>query len=378
MRSEPLHADPANAATPDRCLARFEGVRLAGIAAAVPAHRIPLAAFAEAFGEEFLRKFSQMTGVREIRRAHPAQTASDLAFLAAENLLAGSGVRRDRIGLLLFVTQKPDYRVPATAYFLQQRLGLADHCLCLDINLACSGYLYALHAALALMRTTSREGAGPAALVLTGDTSMRTLSPLDRSVYPLFGDGGSATLLVSDEAAPPVSSALWTDGTRFQALITPAGAYRNPLGELERRERSDGIARSDYDTQMKGAEVFEFSITDVADFLAAFFRAMDRTPEDFDAIALHQANRFILRQLARKIGIPAGRLPISIDRFGNTSSNSVPLTLCDCYGGKEGQSLRVLACGFGGGLSIAGAAFEVMSDAIFPLIESDECLIPAP
>lgn len=357
-------------------VARWDGVRLAGIAAAVPAHRIDLGDLSELWDDEFLHKFSQMTGVREIRRAHPEQTASDLAFLAAERLLGRSGLDRRHIELLLFLTQKPDRRVPATVYGLQQRLGLAEHCLCLEINLACSGYPYALHAGLSLLRSSRRDGSDSTALVLTGDTSMRTLSPLDRTVFPLFGDAGTATLLLSDGGAPPISSALWTDGGRFKTVITPSGAYRNPHGDLDRREGGDGIARCDYDTQMNGVEVFEFSLTDVAAFLSGFLDELGRAPRDFDAFALHQANRFILRQIARKIGIPHEILPISIDRFGNTSSNSVPLTLCDRYGATSSGSLKVLACGFGGGLSIGAAAFEVASDSILPLVESDEFLAP--
>lgn len=356
-------------------ISRFEHFRLGGVATAVPANRLAVEDFAEQFGEENMRKFSQMTGVRHVHRAHPAQTASDLAFLAAEDLFARTGMERERIHLLLFVTQKPDYRVPATAYVLHKRLGLSGHCVCLDLNLACSGYIFGLHTALALLR---RATGSAAALVLTGDTSMRTLSPLDRTVFPLFGDAGSATLLLREEGAPSIGTGLWSDGSRFKSIITPSGAYRNPDGELERREWGDGIVRCDYDTHMKGKEIFEFSITDVPAFVARYLEGVGKGPDAFDVFAVHQANLFILKQLARKNRLPADKLPVSIDRFGNTSSNSVPLVLCDHFGNAPDRLLRVLACGFGGGLSLGCADFEIETARIFPVLESDDHLTTSP
>jgi 3-oxoacyl-[acyl-carrier-protein] synthase III len=350
-------------------LSRFENFRIAGMATAVPANSVAVEHFAAQFGEENMRKFSQMTGVREVRRAHPAQTASDLAFLAAEDLLARTAVERERISLLLFVTQKPDHRVPATAYVLQKRLHLESHCICLDLNLACSGYIYGLHTALSLLH---RSPGCAGALVLTGDTSMRTLSPMDRTVFPLFGDAGTATLLLPDEAAPSIGTGLWSDGSRFKSIITPSGAYRNPDGELERREWGDGIVRSDYDTHMKGKEIFEFSITDVPAFVGRYLADIGKTPDDFDTFAIHQANLFILKQLARKNRLPSDKLPVSIDRFGNTSSNSVPLVLCDHFGSVVDRALRVFGCGFGGGLSLGCADFEMEAAQIFPVLESDD------
>lgn len=350
-------------------ISEFKGFAIGGIATSVPKNRFMTDDFAKCFGEENMRKFSQMTGVQKVHRALPEQTASDLAFDAAQNLLNQSGIDSADIGLLMFVTQKPDYRIPATAYVLQDRLGLAEECVCLDMNLACSGYIYGLHTALSLL---SHAAEPRCALVLTGDTSMRTLSPHDRTVFPLFGDAGTATLLVPDSSAPPIGTGLWTDGSRFKSIITPSGAYRNMDGELERREWGDGIIRCDYDTHMKGKEIFEFSITDVPAFFGRYVEGINQALDDFDVFAIHQANLFILKQLARKHRLPASKLPVSIDRFGNTSSNSVPLVLCDHFGGRSDSRLKVLACGFGGGLSLGCAHFHVDMTKILPIAETDD------
>ena len=151
-----------------------------------------------------------------------------------------------------------------------------------------------------------------------------------------------------------------TDGKRFKAIITPSGAYRNLDGERERIEWSDGIKRCDYDTHMKGMDVFSFSITDVPKLMKEFMSEMETTPENYDIFALHQANLYILKQISRKLKISFEKIPLSIENFGNNSSNSIPLVLADHFGDISSGMRRVFMCGFGAGLS--WACCDIMID----------------
>ncbi len=346
---------------------KISQIEIAGMSVAVPVRQIPVESYNSVFGEEGVAKFSEMTGVKSVHRAIPQQTAADLAFEAAKDLLEKNGINKADIGLLLFVTQKPDYRIPATAFALHKRLDLPEHCSCSDINLACSGFVIALHSAMANMQHSDSKYS----LVLTGDTSVRSISPLDRSMIMLFGDSGTATLLKKTETPVESHFSIRTDGDRFKAIITPAGAYRNIGLPLESTVWADEIERSDYDTHMKGMDVFGFSITDVPKLMKELMEMVGTTTESYDYFTLHQANMYILKQISRKIKIPAEKLPIALDRFGNNSSNSVPLVICDHFGNSPDQKIRIMMSGFGAGLSWACCDTVLNTACINPIIFTD-------
>ena len=328
-------------------ISEFKNIAISGISVAVPPDQVPIESYIETFGLEMVSGFIDMAGVKAVHRARPEQTASDLGFEAAKELITSKNIEVNKIGSLIFVTQKPDQRVPSTAFLLHKRLGLSKECSCFDLNLACSGYIYGLQLIMSMLNFSS----SPLALLITGDTSARTISPYDRSMIMLFGDSGTATLLerTNDENSSYIS--VRTDGQRYKAIITPSGAYRNMDTPRERSRWGDGIIRSDYDTHMKGMDVFGFSITDVPKLMREFMDYLNTTSETYDCFALHQANLYIIKQICRKLKIPLERIPISIDRFGNNSSNSVPLVLADHYGNKQDDVIRTMMCGFGAGLS---------------------------
>ncbi|MFH1120050.1 MAG: ketoacyl-ACP synthase III [Bacteroidota bacterium] len=343
-------------------------MQVAGMSVAVPKQKIPVESFNDVFGEEAVASFSEMTGVKSLYRAIPEQTASDLGYEAAGNLIMKSGINTDDIGILVFVTQKPDLRSPSTAYLLHKRLGLNKECSCFDINLACSGFVYGLEVVLSMLKNSDSK----MALLITGDTSVRTLSPMDRTMIMLFGDSGTATLIEKTEKPDHIYTTFRTDGSKFKSIITPSGAYRNQNAPTERELWDDGILRSDYDTHMKGMEVFGFSITEVPLLIKEFMEQLGTTTESYDCFALHQANMFIIKQITRKIKIPVEKIPISIDRFGNNSSNSVPLVLADNFGGTERGTIRTLMSGFGAGLSWGCADMVLDISKIYPILHTDD------
>lgn len=348
-------------------ISKFDKIKIAGMSAAVPTERIPVESFNEAFGEENVRKFSEMTGVKSIHRSRPEQTAGDLGYEAARQVLEKSSTNPGEIGMLIFVTQKPDYRVPSTAFVLHKRLDLPKECSAFDLNLACSGFIYGMQLIMSMLQQSESKKA----LLITGDTSVRTLSPHDRTMIMLFGDSGSATLFEKSDEASPIWITSRTDGKRFKAIITPAGAYRNLNLPKERTAWGDGMVRSDYDTHMKGMDVFGFSITDVPKLIKDFMEYLETTNDSYNYFALHQANMYILKQISRKIKIPPEKLLVSLDRFGNNSSNSVPLLLADHFGASDNQNIRTLMSGFGAGLSWASADVSIDVSNIMPLIFTD-------
>ncbi|MCF8427113.1 MAG: ketoacyl-ACP synthase III [Bacteroidia bacterium] len=354
-------------------VSRFKGFKIGALSVAVPSHKIQISDFYESFGKDLVDKFSEMAGVKQIAHTSLKQTASDLGFIAAEKVFESGKAKREDIGVLVFVSQKPDFRIPATSFVLQKRLGLGENVICQDINLACSGFIFGLQTSLSILSNLK----GKKALLITADTSYKTMSPQDRTMFMLFGDSGSAVVLEKDDLNREqiFELAFRTNGDKFKSIITPAGAFRNrnlkPIDEVW----SDDIVRNDYNTHMKGMAVFEFSITDVPKLINDFYKYTNTDASSYDNFILHQANLYILKQLSRKCKIPFEKIPLSIDRFGNNSSNSIPLVLSDHFSNADNKTLRLLISGFGAGLSWACGAINIDTQNILPIFISDDFFI---
>jgi len=202
----------------------LENIAIRGISCAVPDNRIENNAFTERFGAEGVEKFAKMTGVVCRHVALPSQTASDLSFVAAERLLAKVGWERESVDAIIFVSQTPDYLLPATACVLHHRLSLGKNCVAFDMNLGCSGFVYGLFVAGALCR---KRGV-MRVLLCGGDTSTKPIAPQDKSAAMLFGDAGFAVALEYDEHATLWNYLYRTDGNGFKNIIIPAGGFRHP------------------------------------------------------------------------------------------------------------------------------------------------------
>lgn len=345
----------------------LEGIGIKGISCAVPEKVFDNTEFYDKFGKAAVDSTIKMTGVRYSHRAPDEQTASDLCCVAARNLIEKKGIDPAEIGAVVFISQTPDYRLPATACVLHKRLGLSKNCMAFDVNLGCSGWVYGVNIVGSLLMTSSIDKA----LLLFGDTSVRTVSPEDRGAIMLFGEGGSATLLAKDEN-DSISGELMTDGEGFKSIIMPAGGFRNPNASTKRVEQPDGIVRSAYDGYMNGTDVFSFTITQVPKLIKNFSEKSGKALDLYDALILHQANLYILQQISRKTSVPMEKIPISLDRYGNTSGTSIPITLCDAYGDKSNENLHLLMSGFGIGLSWGVVEANINSDDIFPIAVTNE------
>ncbi|MDR1045151.1 MAG: ketoacyl-ACP synthase III [Candidatus Adiutrix sp.] len=345
----------------------LEGIKISGLASAVPAKQVRNVDYYPLFGRETVDKIIATTGVRESYHVHENQTAGDLAFVAARHLLEQLDIPPESIGILIFVVTYPDYFVPATANVLHKRLGFSTDCLAFDLNLACSGFVVGLQTAGALLKNCNARRA----LMLVGDSTSKVVSPNDKSRL-LFGDGGAAALLEVDDSAEPMHFGVKTDGGRFKSIIVPAGAFRRPEAQAEPEQWADGNTRSDYHLFMDGANVFSFTMTAVPALIKEFAAHNGLDMESFDAAAFHQPNAFILKHLAKKINLPPDKMPLSLDRYGNTSGASIPITLSDAYGRVSEGRKHLLLSGFGVGLSWAAASVTVETGSILPVIHTDE------
>ena len=335
------------------------GVRIAGICAAVPSNVIDNRIFGlELFGEE-LEGVIRATGV-EKRRVCPRDsgvTALDLAVFAARKLQSEGSYQPDEIGGVVFVTQTPDYPLPNNSTQAQHQLGLSKQVAALDVDLACSGYVYGLWIGSMMVQSLNKP-----VLLLDAETHSYFVSPKDKTTALLFGDAGTATLLVPDPEGTPWHFEFETDGSLGEALCVPEGGSRGMINEQSAlyREYPDGGIRRPIDMRMDGMAVFNFVVTRAPSCLNTLMSRINKTAADFDVLALHQANLYMIRQVAKKIGFNPKTLPISLDKYGNSSSPTIPVTLAsELHQQIESQKLKVLAAGFGGGLSLGAVSFSI-------------------
>jgi len=334
------------------------GVKIAGLASAVPEQMRTLADDILVYGAEEVVKISDSTGVKRRHVAPPNICTSDLCFAASEQLMAAASIARDSIDCLIFVSQTPDYRLPATSCILQSRLGLSNTCAAFDVSMGCSGYVYGLWIASTLIAS----GGAKRVLLLVGDTSNKLVAPRDRSVSLLFGDAGTATLLERSEQSASVTFVLGTDGAGQNNLIVPAGGFRTPASDATgmRSERENGNIRSEEDLYMNGAEIFSFTLSRVAPLIKTVLENSGWSSQDVDNYVFHQANKFMLNHLAKKMKLPSEKVVLALENYGNTSSASIPLAMTTSLAEKlRVGELKLVLAGFGVGYSWGAAALTI-------------------
>ena len=330
--------------------ARTHGARIAGIVSCLPSRVIDNAFYEEQFGEG-VAEVTKMTGVLSRHRADEDVTTSDLCEAAADRLLEGLGWERDSVDGLIFVTQSPDYRLPATACAVHGRMNLRVGAIAFDVNLGCSGYPYGLWLAMMAIQT----GAMKRVLLAVGDTSGKTIDPSDRATAMLFGDAGTVTAIEqSDDGDSAADFILGSDGTGADNLIVPNGAFRvrKAEGKLEGRNLDK--------LYMDGGEIFTFTLKSVPPLINETVEVAGIDREGYDAFLLHQANTFMINHIAKKAKLPKEKVPINMDRYGNTSSATIPLLMTtDLAEGLAAGKMRLGMFGFGVGYSWASASMDV-------------------
>lgn len=318
----------------------------------LPAGRLTNDALAARFADWTADRIYEKTGIRERRIAAPDQCASDLAVAAAEALFRESGCSPSNVDVLVFCTQSPDYLLPTTACIVQSRLGMPTNCMAFDLNQGCSGFVYGLGVVKALLES----GLGSRGLLLTADTYTKYIHADDHNVATIFGDAGAATLI---ELAPPRAGApepigalvFGTDGSGAKHLLLEAMGCRSLQAPGPDTPAAGAPARSIH-LHMNGPEIFAFTLKSLPPLIHATLDRAHCTLADIDLVVFHQANRFMLTALQKKLAIPPEKFVIDLEDTGNTVSSSIPLALARCQAkGTLREGMRVLLAGFGVGYS---------------------------
>jgi 3-oxoacyl-[acyl-carrier-protein] synthase III len=345
---------------------KFEGVKISGISVCIPEQVVNnLESGLSIFSEVELRKTIGSIGVTMRHVAPPGICTSDLCFEAASSLLGELQVNRDEIDAVIFLSQTPDYRLPATACILQDRLGLGKKTIAFDVNLGCSGYIYGLSIAFSLINHISVSKV----LLLVGDTSSKFVSALDKSSALLFGDAGTATLIESSKESKPVFCSLNSDGSGAKSLLIEGGGYRNQSSNatLIFAEQADKNIRSLENLFMDGCEIFNFTLREIPKDIQELLVYAGKTTEGVDLFFFHQANKFMIDFLAKKLKIPCDKYPLSLGTFGNTSSASIPLTIANSRESFGSGPKNIVLSGFGVGLSWGSMLIEIDGCKLLPI-----------
>ena len=311
----------------------------------------PLVDDISSLGKEAVEKICANTGILSRRIAPLHVTAADLCESAAKALLERLDWDPTSVGLVVFMTQTPDFQIPSTACLLQERLGLSKDTAAFDVNLGCSAYAYSLWLASSLLGTMSHKRA----LVLVGDTLTRHVERSDRALWPLFGDAGTATALEQSSDAPPMTFELGTDGSGWDHLLIE---NRNPETSLDSSK-----------LQMDGPAVFSFALREVPPMVNRLIGDAGTDLDSVDHVVLHQANQFILRTLQKRLKIPDNKFVVDLAKWGNTSGATIPLAIVSSIRDQlSAGSHRLLLAGFGVGLSWSAAVVDVNQAVVIPPI----------
>lgn len=311
---------------------------------------------------EEAEKVIASTGIERRHVVSDGITASDLCLKAGERLIDELGWDKETIDAIGYVTQMPDYLNHPTGFVIHEKLGLSQECMVLDIFHGCPGWVIGLSAITSMMSS----GALKRAIMFDGDCSSAWNYAKDRESKPLFGDCGTAVALEYEENITPLYFHIGTKSSDGWSLVRKQGATKYPFTvesyEEELKMRSGEMdVKVDADT-MDGMNVFSFGISTPPKSIKKLCELTGISLEEIDKLVIHQANQMMVDKIAKKLKVESGKVPSSLKNYGNTTSASIPLTICaDCHMKYSSEKIKSIACGFGVGLSWGTVYFETNS-----------------
>ncbi len=329
----------------------YNNIRIVGMAASAPEYCLDNNDFANVFGERRTKKQIKLTGVVRHHVSEGFQKASDMSFLAARKLIDHLGWSAEELKVLLYVTQSPDYGIPSTAFEISNRLGTNPECMVYDINLGCSGFDYGIQTVAALMQTQEE---GSKALLLTAELSpyldLVTMDPQTMANTMMFGAGATCTALVKEQSNR-ICFANYSYGGKFDKICSQLGA---PI-------------------LMDGMAVVEFADKEVSQDVTDFINRYDLSDDMIDAYLFHQAQKMMVDTIMVNCKLPENKVLTSFEEYGNTSSASIPITLCHNLSRFQNQEYAsFVSCGYGVGLSVGITYWTIETKNILPVFLSDE------
>jgi 3-oxoacyl-[acyl-carrier-protein] synthase-3 len=294
----------------------------------------------------------QRTGIHSRYHVADGEATSDMSIRAARQCLQAAGVDPEEVDLIILATVTPDHITPSTACQVQAALGCQASAV--DINAACSGFMYGLVMASQFIKT----GCSRKALVIGAETLSKVMNPQDKKVYPLFGDGAGAVLITADSDADPDSAAgilayrLASEGKLGDALVIPGGGSRKPFAQ-------NVLDNNEHFLSMDGRAVFKWAVRMIPDIVGEMLFRASMALEDVDLFIPHQANLRIIDAAVEELGIDRDKVFVNLDRYGNTSAASIPISIAEAVRqGRIQTGTKVLMVGFGAGLTWGSCLFR--------------------
>lgn len=338
----------------------ISNIRINSIVTAVPIQKDFTSDYPH-FTKEEKVQFENRIGIIEKRNSGGLLTTSDLCFEAALKVFELTNWEKDEIEILIFVSQTGDFVLPPTSLILQDRLGLNTNTYLLDLNLGCTGWINGLITITSIMKSMNfKKG-----LLLCGETNI--LSEFkDKSTYPLMGDAGTASAIEFQNLTDEILFEYKNYGFLYNSIIAPNSKAKH-FSDIKKDLSKD--KELSLKTTMNGLEVFNFAIEQVVPSLKIFFNKLAESNFQIDYVIFHQANKMIIETLRKKLGILPNRCLNSISHFGNTSSASIPLTICLNNQNEELLNKSLLCVSFGVGMSIANMYYKISENLLTEIIE---------
>lgn len=347
----------------------FDNISIAALAAAVPEYIQTLDGVTTIDADQ-VRSFQKYTGVMQRHVSVTKQTALDLGCAAAHRALKRAQWDVGSLDALIFMSQTPDFNAgTGNAFLAHYILGLREDVMAFDIPLACSSFPYGLSVCSALLQQASINRI----LMISGDTQWHFyeegIPVASADGRFMFGEASTAILLEKNENSLPIHISLSTDGSGYKYLFNPLGGCRNAWQKKQAFMLPNGDVHipSGKFGYMDGIEITSFSTTKVVSDIQKFLDQTSMPIAEFDAVILHQANKQIIKTIAKRLKVDANKVPLSLDRYGNTSGASAPLTIADAFAGSEKENVSLLLSAFGTGLSWGIAALNIRPAVIEPV-----------
>ena len=342
----------------------FNNIAIKGISAVIPKQELLLTDDKSLYNgdEKKIKRVINSSGFLKRRVTDKNVMTSDLCFYAAEDLIKNLNVNKEEIDALLFISYTPDYLMPATSYTLHKRLGLSSDCIVMDIPQACSGYVIGLYQSSMLINSGCKK-----VLLLVGDSFSKFSDMFINNTAPVFGDAGSATIIEYNKNADQNYFNINSYSEDYDALICKNGAFKNPPSKDNFYENDQFI----YNSKMDGGRIFDFTMQNIAPSIQKLLDYAKIKNTDIDEYIFHQANKFILENIAYQLNIDVSKISTeTLTNYGNQCGASIPCTIANVYRNKvRNNNVKCLMSGFGVGLSVANAIINLNNIYCSDLIE---------
>lgn len=349
---------------------QFSNIRVAALTCAVPANIQKVNLDPESPNHSYLKSFVRQIGITQRHISITEQTCSDTGYVAALEALKKASLKSEDIDAVIFFTQTPDFN-PGTsnAHIIQHRLSMRKDVMAFDVPLGCSSFPYGLSICGSLLQQKSINRI----LMLTGDTHWCDYKNSEDllSAEHFINAEGTTALILEKKDGYPVNISLYSDGSGYKYLFCPKKGDRNAWRPFTKAKLANGtiIGTGEY---MDGIEITSFATTTVVECIRNFLSENNKKIDDFDGIVLHQANKQIVKTIAKRLNADLEKVPMSMDRYANTDGATVSLTIADAYSNDSRDKLKLLVSAFGVGLSWGVASLEIEPSVIVPIIEVED------